>query len=110
MNESPSVTPSKMYSPLFGVSNAYFLTQPPPLKTILENAATSSNTTSIKTKNVDKFQPNPSSPALPENLIKDIPNLLSQVMIVCYSFKKFRLENKLRDSSMKQASANQRSD
>jgi hypothetical protein len=30
-------SPSKMYSPLFGISNAYFLTQPPPLKNIIEN-------------------------------------------------------------------------
>jgi hypothetical protein len=61
-----------MYSPLFGVSNAYFLTQPPPLKTILENSSKCEETKS-------SFSSNPSSPAVPEQLIKDLPTLLSQV-------------------------------
>jgi hypothetical protein len=70
-----------MYSPLFGVSNAYFLTQPPPLKTILENASNNSpvrKSASDETKS--NFSSTPSSPALPDHLIKDIPNLLSQVV------------------------------
>jgi hypothetical protein len=65
-------TPTKMYSPLFGMSNAYFLTQPPPLKTILENSSKCEETKS-------SFSSNPSLPAVPEQLIKDLPTLLSQV-------------------------------
>ena len=81
-SDTSSVSPSKIYSPLFGVSNAYFLTQPPPLKTILEN---SSNNCAIGKSGSDEtksnFSSTPSSPALPDHLIKDIPNLLSQVFL-----------------------------
>ena len=77
-------SPSKIYSPLFGISNAYFLTQPPPLKTIIENSSKSDETKS-------SFSSNPSSPAIPDQIIKDIPSLLSQVGGIIYSYADFGL-------------------
>ena len=81
---STEPSPSKIYSPLFGISNAYFLTQPPPLKTIIENSSKSDETKS-------SFSSNPSSPAIPDQIIKDIPSWLSQVGGIMYSYADFGL-------------------
>ena len=65
--------------PMFGVSNAYFLTQPPPLKTILENATKQMDESSAKSDTLSISSLSPTPPISAEKLIKEIPNLLSQV-------------------------------
>ena len=83
----------QQYGPMFGVSNAYFLTQPPPLNMILDGNSTggslrsskssdtslpsSTSAEDISTKLAGLTTPLP--PKTIDKLLKDIPKLLSQV-------------------------------
>ena len=83
----------QQYGPMFGVSNAYFLTQPPPLNMLTDSNSTGGSLRSSKSSDISS----PSSTSaedisnklaglttpLPPNtidkLLKDIPKLLNQV-------------------------------
>ena len=83
----------QQYGPMFGVSNAYFLTQPPPLNMILDGHSTGESLRSSKSS--DTSLPSSTSaedissklaglttplpPKTIDKLLKDIPKLLTQV-------------------------------
>lgn len=81
----------QQYGPMFGVSNAYFLTQPPPLNMIADNNSTGGSLRSSKSSDVSSHSStdeisnklagltSPLPPKTIDKLLKDIPKLLAQV-------------------------------
>ena len=83
----------QQYGPMFGVSNAYFLTQPPPLNMILDNNSTGGSLRSSKSSDISSPSSTsaedistklaglttPLPPKTIDKLLKDIPKLLTQV-------------------------------
>ena len=79
----------QQYGPMFGVSNAYFLTQPPPLNMILDSNSTGGSLRSSKSSDSSTSAEDISSklaglttplpPKTIDKLLKDIPKLLAQV-------------------------------
>ena len=80
----------QQYGPMFGVSNAYFLTQPPPLNMILDGNSTGGSLRSSKSSDISSASAEdistklaglttPLPPKTIDKLLKDIPKLLNQV-------------------------------
>ena len=84
----------QQYGPMFGVSNAYFLTQPPPLNMILDSNSTGGSLRSSKSSDISSPSSTtaedistklaglttPLPPKTIDKLLKDIPKLLTQVI------------------------------
>ena len=84
----------QQYGPMFGVSNAYFLTQPPPLNMILDGNSTGGSLRSSKSSDISSPSSTsaedistklaglttPLPPKTIDKLLKDIPKLLTQVL------------------------------
>ena len=82
----------QQYGPMFGVSNAYFLTQPPPLNMIADNNSTGGSLRSSKSSDISSHSStdeisnklagltSPLPPKTIDKLLKDIPKLLAQVL------------------------------
>merc|ERR1712110_576025 len=80
----------QQYGPMFGVSNAYFLTQPPPLNMIADNNSTGGSLRSSKSSDISSPSStdeisnklagltSPLPPKTIDKLLKDIPKLLAQ--------------------------------